>query len=174
MTRPKTVLIAFVAVLVVFFITHALKFPGSLAHLMQATGGQKILDMQASFSSAETYERLAAMGEVGRSLYLRTVLTIDLIFPVTVFAFFTVLARFTTERLRMSPGLNKTLRIMPAAYLAFDFVENAIVLVLLWNYPERIGLLGGAIGWFTRGKRVAMLVAMFLPPALLLKARTSA
>lgn len=171
MTRPRSVLIAFSAVLVVFVITHAVKFPGSLAYLMEATGGQKILDMQASFSSAETYQRLEAMGEFGRKMYLRTVLTIDLVFPLTVFAFFTVLAGFSRERLRMSPALDKALRVMPAAYLALDFIENAIILALLWNYPERLEFLGGAIGYFTRGKRIAMMLAMFLPPALFLKAK---
>ncbi|UPT75750.1 MAG: hypothetical protein M0D55_08805 [Elusimicrobiota bacterium] len=173
MTRPKSLLIAFAAVLVVFVITHALKFPGSLAHLMEATGGQKILDMQASFSSDETYRRLEAMGEHGRRMYLRTVLTIDLVFPLTVFAFFTVLARFTTDRLSMSPALRKALGAMPAAYLALDFIENAIVLALLWHFPARLELLGGAIGYFTRGKRIAMLLAMFLPPALFLKAKVA-
>lgn len=171
MTRPRSVLIAFSAVLIVFVVTHALNFPGSLAHLMEATGGQKILDMQASFSSAETYQRLEAMGEFGRKAYLRTVLTIDLVFPLTVFAFFTVL--FTTERLRMSPALDKALRVMPAAYLALDFIENVIILALLWHFPERLEFLGGAVGYFTRGKRIAMMLAMFLPPALFLKAKAT-
>lgn len=170
MTRPRSVLIAFGAVLVVFAMTHALKFPGSLAYLMDATGGQKILDMQASFSSAETYQRLEAMGEFGRRMYLRTVLTIDLVFPLTVFVFFTALSRFSRKRLSMSPALHKTLWVMPAAYLALDFVENAIILALLWHFPERLEFLGGAVGCFTRGKRIAMLLAMFLPPAMFLKA----
>lgn len=173
MTRPRSVLIAFSAVLIVFVVTHALKFPGSLAYLMEATGGQKILDMKASFSSAETYQRLEMMGEFGRKTYLRTVLTIDLVFPLTVFAFFTMLARFTTERLLMSPALDKALRVMPAAYLALDFIENAIILSLLWHFPERLEVLGGAVGYFTRGKRIAMMLAMFLPPALFLKAKAT-
>lgn len=173
MTRPRSVLIAFSAVVVVFVITHALKFPGSLAYLMEATGGQKILDMQASFSSAETYRRLEAMGELGRRMYLRTVLTIDLVFPLTVFVFFSVLARFTTEKLGLRPALSKALHVMPWAYLVLDFIENAIVLALLWHFPERLELLGGVIGYFTRGKRIAMMVSMFLPPALLLKAKAS-
>lgn len=171
MTRPRSVLIAFSAVLAVFVITHALKFPGSLAYLMEATGGRKILDMQASFSSAETYQRLEAMGEFGRRMYLRTVLTIDLVFPLAVFAFFTILARFATERIRVRPALGKVIRLMPGTYLVLDFIENAIVLALLWHFPERLELLGSAIGYFTRGKRVAMVLATFLPPTLLLRAR---
>ena len=168
MTRPRSVLIAFIAVVAVFVITHALKFPGSLAYLMEATGGQKILDMQASFSSAETYRRLEAMGEFGRRMYLRTVLTIDLVFPLAVFFFFTTLARFSRERLGLRPTLDEMVRVMPAAYLALDFIENLIILALLWNFPERLELLGSVVGYFTRGKRIAMALAMFLPPALLL------
>jgi hypothetical protein len=170
MTRLKSVLIAFGAVLVVFIITHALKFPGSLAYLMQATGGQKILDMQPSFSSAETYQRLDAMGEFGRRMYLRTVLTIDLVFPIAVFVFLTIWGRFAAERARLQPRLERAFRLLPATYLAMDFVENAVVLALLWRYPERLVVLGGIIGYFTRTKRLAMMLALFLPPALLLRA----
>ena len=73
----------------------------------------------------------------------------------------------------MSPALDKALRVMPAAYLALDFIENAIILALLWHFPERLEFLGGAVGYFTRGKRIAMMLAMFLPPALFLKAKAT-
>lgn len=168
MTSTRSVLLAFSAALAVFVVTHALSFPGSLAHLMEANGGRKILDMQASFSSAETYQRLEAMGENGRRAYLRTVLTIDLVFPLSVFAFFTVLARFTAERVQAGRSLAMALRLMPGAYLALDLLENAIILALLRTFPDRLEFLGGAIGYFTRGKRLAMLSALLLPPALLL------
>lgn len=67
--RSKTGLQLFVAFLIVlslFIVTHIFRFPGSVGYLSEITHGQKTLDLQASFSSTETYQRLEAFGEMGR------------------------------------------------------------------------------------------------------------
>jgi len=86
MLRLRTVALSFAVMLTVFAVTHLLRFPGSIRHLMDATGGRKILDMQPSSSADETYARLEAFGELGRELYLRAILTVDLVFPLSVFS----------------------------------------------------------------------------------------
>lgn len=85
-TGLKT-LIAFLIVLFLFTITHLMKFPGSVGYLREISNGQKTLDLQASFSSTETYQRLNAFGEIGRQMYMRTMLTVDLVFPLSMFIF---------------------------------------------------------------------------------------
>lgn len=173
MTRLKSLIAAFVFFSVVFVGTHVAKFPGSLSHLMMVTHDQPILDLKASFSSAETYQRLEAFGEVGRGAYVTTMLTIDTIFPISAFLFLFMLARYTTERLNVRPKQAWALWGVSIAYLAFDFLENVTVAVLLANFPERLDFLASNIGFLTMGKRIAMTGAFILPVALLSIAQAS-
>lgn len=170
MTRAKTVLAAFTLLLAVFLTTHLLKFPGSLARLMEVTQGRKILDMEPSFSADESYRRLEEFGEDGRRAYRRTILTIDLVFPLSAFAFLFLWGRFAAERWGAGGAATRALLALSVAYLALDFVENASVLAMLSRFPERLEFLGGHIGYVTRGKRLSMLGALLLPGLLLLGA----
>lgn len=173
MTRGRTVGFAALLLLGVFASTHAVKFPGSLAYLMEITQGQKILDMQPSFSENETYQRLAAFGELGRQMYMRTILTIDIVFPLTVFLFLFLWGKFSVERAGLRPLLRNLLLGLSICYVVLDFLENASILAMLFQYPERIEFLGNSIGYLTRGKRFAMLGAMVVPALLLLVAKGS-
>jgi hypothetical protein len=166
MPRLRTVVVSFVVMLTTFAVTHLLRFPGSIRHLMDATGGRKILDMQASGSADETYARLEAFGELGRELYLRAILTVDLFFPLSVFAFLMLLAHFVAERARLRGAMRAVLKLLPVAYVLLDFFENISVLLMLKHYPERLELLAGTVGYLTRGKRAAMIAALLLPLTL--------
>ncbi len=97
-TRLKSVIAYFIILLSIFIVTHLLKFPGSVAYLMDITHGQKMLDNKASFSSGETYQRLETFGEPGRKMYMQTILTVDLIFPISMFLFLFSFSKYTSER----------------------------------------------------------------------------
>ena len=163
---PKSVFLAFLVVLSIFFATHLIKFPGSVAYLMEITEGQKTFDLQGSFSNTETYDRLEAFGSFGRHTYIRTMLTVDLIFPISMFIFLILLAKYTSQQLRMKPLLAKSLRSFSIAYLALDFLENVSIFILLINFPNRLEFLGSYIGYITLGKRISMMGALFLPAGL--------
>jgi hypothetical protein len=161
MVRKKHVALAFVAAMAVFTVTHVLDFPGSIHRLMQVTGGIKILDMQPSFSSDETHARLAAMGDMGREMYLRSVLTVDAVFPVAVFVFLFLWAKLVAQRLGGPMGA--ALRFFAPAYLVLDFVENMLIFALLKSFPDRLELVGSLIGYLTVAKRGSMIAAFVLP-----------
>lgn len=55
----------------------------------------------------------------------------------------------------------------PIAYVTFDLVENAMVLALLKRYPERLSVLAAALPYATIIKRVASVLALLLPLAVL-------
>ena len=129
-TGVKSV-IAFLFVLFLFIVTHVIKFPGSVGYLMEITNGQKTLDLQASFSSAETYHRLEAFGEIGRQMYMRTMLTVDFIFPVSMLIFLFLISKYTSERWRMNPLFSEALGSLSIAYVTMDFQENLTIFFLL-------------------------------------------
>jgi hypothetical protein len=161
------VLAAFLLMLAVFGATHLLSFPGSVAHFKAVTGGQKILDMQASVSADETYQRLEAMGEGGRELYLRLILTVDIVFPLAVLLFSFVLARFAAERAKLKGWSRAMLVALPLVYWGFDLLENISVAVMLLQYPHRVDWLAGTIGYLTKSKRLFMVLAFVVPLVLL-------
>jgi hypothetical protein len=163
----RHVTIAFLALLATFAVTHLLSFPGSLAHFREATGGQKILDMRASSSATETYERLSAMGDTGRALYLRLILTIDIVFPLAMLAFLLMLAWFAAQRAELPAWASRMVALPPVLYFSLDLLENASVLAMLFLYPDRLDGVASSIGYLTRGKRASMMVA-FLAPAVVI------
>ena len=167
----RHVALAFVLLLVTFAMTHLLSFPGSLAHFREATGGQKILDMRASSSATETYERLAAMGETGRALYLRLILTIDIVFPLAMLAFLLMFARFAAQRAGLPVWAARLLTLPPLLYFGLDLLENASVLAMLVEYPDRLDGVASIIGYLTRGKRGSMMVAFLAPVVVIVGSR---
>ena len=166
-------LIAFLVLLLLFFITHFLKFPGSVGYLREITHGQNTLDLQASFSSVETYQRLEAFGEVGRQMYMRTMLTVDLIFPVSMFIFLFLFSKYASQRWGLKPSFGKALSSLSIAYVTLDFLENLTIFFLLSNFPNRLEFMGSYIGFLTAGKRISMMGAIFIPVILLVVGKVS-
>jgi hypothetical protein len=158
--------IAFIFVLFLFTVTHVLKFPGSVGYLMEITHGLKTLDLQPSFSSGETYQRLEAFGEIGRQMYMRTMLTVDFIFPLSMFIFLFLFSKYTSERWAIKPVFAKSLLSLSIAYVMLDFLENVGIFFLLSNFPERLAI-ASFIGYLTVGKRISMMGAIFIPAILL-------
>jgi hypothetical protein len=171
MTSRRSLLFAFVVAFLAFAATHLLPIEGNVRALTSATEGQPILDMKPSFSSDEVYQRLAAFGAVGRAAYRQTITTTDIVFPLSVFVFLFLLARYTAGRLNVGGRLRPLLLALPIAYFAADMAENAAVLAMLWDYPQRHDLIGGSIGYVTVVKRVAQAAALLGPLVLLLAGR---
>jgi hypothetical protein len=163
-----TVAVAFLIFLTIFIVTHVFKFPGSLAYYMEVSGGQKILDMSPSFNSSEVYQRLDAMGDVGRNAYFRLILTIDFVFPVAVLMFLFTWSRFLTVRSDIGTKAQLVLGALPFVYFSADLIENISALIILWHYPNPISIVGAGVGFFTVIKRSAMMLSLFLPLSIFL------
>jgi len=163
----KAVLIALGVMLIAFVTSHIIDMPGSLRHLMAATGGQPILDLKPSFSADEVYERIAQFGETGRLLYRQMILTMDLAFPVCLFSFVLLLARYTNNRTAPGAALRWILLAAPFGFFIPDAIENASVFKILTDFPQRHEGLANSLGYLTVLKRVSIYVALALPLILL-------
>jgi hypothetical protein len=166
MISRRSVLIALAFAGAIFVVTHLLPVPGSVHALAEATGGQPILDLEPSFSADEVYRRLAAFGEEGRAMYRRTLLTSDIVFPLSLLAFFFLFARHAAERTAPPTVIRALLLTLPFAYFLSDFVENAGIFTMLTDYPLRHGLIGDNLGYVTVFKRIAQFAALLLPLGL--------
>ena len=80
--------------------------------------------MQASSSADETYARLERLTDAGRTLYLRLIVTVDIVFPVAVLAFLMTLARFVLHRTKPQRIARAVLLALPLIYYGFDLLKT--------------------------------------------------
>lgn len=150
------------AVLVVFAV-HALDFPGSVPDFERSSGGGVLLDIKPSFSEEMTYQRLAGYGAEGRNNYFFRNLTVDIVLPLAVFPALFLSMWHALRRFSVGPAARALLFSLPFIYVAFDIIENAMVLALLGYFPDRMHLLAATLPYITVVKRSASLLALAIP-----------
>jgi hypothetical protein len=109
--------------------------------LMIYPPGLQCLDAKLWYSTAEVYPYFEALGESGRSHYLRHEL-VDLLFLAFYTAF---LLRIATW---LAPG-NKIARGVATLPGFFDVFETAGIIVLLWVFPNRLDALASVVSVMT-------------------------
>ena len=139
------------------------QFPGSVPDFVRASNGGILLDAKPSFSESEIYSRLEDYGAAGRANYFFRNLTVDMLLPFSVLPLLILLARRATNRARPGRSIRLIILALGFVYVAFDLLENASVVALLSNYPERLALLSGGLPYLTLIKRSASILALVLP-----------
>jgi hypothetical protein len=165
-TRKAFVIAGLWAFLVVVAV-HFIQFPGSVPDFNRASDGGILLDASPAFTPDGIYHRLAGYGDAGRRNYSFRNVTIDVLLPLSVLPFLVLLIRRALARYSLGPVLRGLLLSMPVAYVVFDLLENASVLALLANYPERMNVLAASLPYTTLVKRAASLFALGIPLAML-------
>lgn len=146
---------------------HFLQFPGSVPDFDRASGGGVLLDAQPAFTPDGVYGRLAGYGEEGRRNYSFRNVTTDVLLPVSLLPFLFLLTRRAVTSYSLSTFLRNILLSVPVAYVVVDLLENASVLALLAQYPERMNVLAATLPYTTVIKRAASLFAIGIPLAML-------
>jgi hypothetical protein len=126
-----------------------------------------IFDLSPVFSIDETYARIDAYGDEGRRLYRRFTVTTDILFPIVLFTFLFLLARFTVERMSLPAAFRWIVLTAPLGYLIPDLIENLTIFVLLSDFPQRHDVLAFALPYFTLVKRLSLYGSVLLPLGLL-------
>jgi hypothetical protein len=161
---------AFILGLLVVLSVHLVEFPGSVPDFRRASGGGVLLDVKPSFSEEAIYTRIESYGESGRQNYLLRNVTVDIILPLTVLPFLWLLMGHAVARFQVGKIARIFLLSMPLAYVIFDLVENASVVAMLANYPERLTFLASVLPYLTVIKRAASMLALFAPVIILMLA----
>jgi hypothetical protein len=159
--------VAFTWAALVVIVVHFMNFPGSVPNFRNASGGGTLLDAVPAFTPDGIYQRFADYGEDGRRNYRFRNITVDILLPLSVLPFLFLLnagaARVVAGR-RLLPVV---LLALPVVYVGMDFVENATVLHLLGNYPNRLDTLAHTLPYTTVVKRLASLLSIAVPLAIL-------
>ena len=164
--------LALLTVIVVFVSTHLMPSFGGVHAVERAAHGLPVLDRAPAFDPGEIMQRLESFGPVGRAAYKRFTYTSDIVFPVTILAFFLLLARFLR-------GLRPTkigwiLFIFPSAWLLTDLAENVLVYSVIDAFPV-VSKAASVLGEVTVAKFTLLFASIIMPMLylLLLKRRVA-
>lgn len=151
--------------LVLFLVLFLVVFPMVSAQLAIFSGGLQMIDMETSYTPEQVYQMIAAYGEQGRSLYLITTLTADILYPLDYSLLFallivtTFLEAFPTGRMfRMVRNLS----LIPFITAIFDLLENFGIVAMLALYPQQIPFLAQAASLFTTLKWAFLILTIVL------------
>jgi hypothetical protein len=153
----------FVIFLLVFLITHLFEIPWGSKAVSQLLGGVEIFDKRPIFSSIEIYNRISKFPIEGLIAYKHFTYTIDIIFPLSFFAFLLTFARFVSQRISVSKYSVNILISLPFLWFACDLIENAIIFNILSNYPSQSVILASSLGYITTVKFGLLLLSIFTP-----------
>src|SRR3954469_2112690 len=100
------------------------------------THGVGILDLASGYTPEMAYTMITAYGVQGRRYHL-LIDAGDMIFPPSVCVFFTLALTYFYARLTRSRVMVQALLVLPAVYLATDYLENISIVTLLLSFPAR-------------------------------------
>ena len=125
--------------------------PFGIAQLNEITDEAGVLD-EMVYSADKAYAVLKAQGEAGRSFYRRLLLTTELVFPLAYRGFSAVLITYLFSRWLPPQSPWRFLSLLPLVGMLADYLENTLVLSLLFAYPQRLNTVAAVAGAATRVK----------------------
>jgi hypothetical protein len=111
--------------------------PFGIEQLEEITGGVGALD-EMLYTPESAYEILDKQGEAGREFYKQLLLTTELIFPFIYRMFNVVFIAFLFSKFLPPKNKLNYLCLAPIIGMISDYIENSLILTMLFNYPERL------------------------------------
>ncbi len=164
--RGRTLFGSFLIFIAFFIGTHFFNVPGSSKAVSTALHGAEIFDKSPSFTSGDVYSRIHSFPIDGIALYKQFTYTIDILFPLTLFAFLILLSLYITNRLLLPRRIKLTLLLIPIVWFVSDMVENATIYYLLSTFPSRHDVLANMLGYLTITKFSLLLLSIAIPTLL--------
>ena len=128
----------------------------------EITNGVSALDVEIFSTVEHVYDVLDSQGEAGREFYKRLLLTTEVVFPLVYRLFNVVFISFLFSRWLAPESKWNKLCLLPLIGMIADYGENALVLTMLFNYPERLPGIASAAGVLTTIKWFSNYVDYFL------------
>ncbi len=119
---------------------------------MPSAEGLKPLDVRFCYTPDDAYDMIGAYGDNTRDRYIKGIIILDFIYPV-IYTFFLGFTLFLLYR-KTAPSL------IPLLILAFDYIENTGIIILLSTYPDRITLVAWVTSIFTSLKWILVLLVL--------------
>jgi len=112
------------------------------------------LDTLNGYTPSQAYQLISSYGGQGRQSYAIIEATLDLAYPFISALLFSLLILFSFQRGFPNQKWAYWLGLLPFAVMAFDYLENICVLVLLLEFPRELITVARIANFFTTAKQV--------------------
>lgn len=129
---------------------------------LHGIGDIKLLDLHFSYSPAQVYDHLTALGEEGRSAYTRMALTSDLAFPVIYSLALSVALMLVLKTLSPPASRFRYLCLFPFLSIITDWCENLSLAFATYSFPEPVDWIVNSASFFTSLKWTLVLLTVLM------------
>lgn len=143
-------------------------YPIGLSYLPKISPAATALDT-SSYTAAEVYPRLSAMGQEARMYYKQVLMTTDMFFPILYRLMLIVLGIQAVKLTAIREGhLLYLLAFVPLSSMLADIAENSLITAMINRLPEQHEILAVITSFLTEWKWISNYVEWFILGGLLL------
>ena len=132
--------------------------PAQAAESAAVSGLDKTPDTALFYTAGELYDLAGAMGEAGRSHYIRSRFTFDVVWPIVYVAFFATAISWLARRGFAPTSRWQLANLLPFVAVSFDLLENLAASLVMARYPAQTPVVAELAGVFTLLKWVGVAV----------------
>lgn len=130
------------------------------ARFKEISGGIQPLDMKFSYSARDAYDSIKKLGPLGRQFYIKWLL-IDFVVSLSTMIFHSVLITYFLEKLSISRKIQK-INLLPYIRGIFDYMENCLILIMIFNYPKEFIIIGNIANLMTIIKWILFIISIIV------------
>jgi len=160
LSSPKSLLaLAFLFVLM-YMLT--IGEPFGAAEFNERFPGLTPLDMRDSYTVQDVCTFMEKLGDTGRMLYARMILMLDFAFPLAYSLFWSAVIAFFLGKFFPCDSKLMYISLIPFAAGLADWLENLLILSMLFSYPRITAMVAALANLLTNAKALLMWVSLLL------------
>lgn len=130
-------LLLIIVILIVVIPDFYAKSPIGPYAFKQHANNLPLIDMVTNYSPQYAYKLIGGYGQGGRNYYIFESLTMDVVIPLVMLLFIIASINLIYKQTKLKKHIYK-FAIIPFVGFLSDYAENACVITMILNYPEKI------------------------------------
>ena len=137
-------------------------FPLLTSRLTQLSNGVSLIDNEFSYTPEKVYQMVTSYGPEGRPLYIASILTADLVYPIIYGLLLVEAIIYFFRKSFAQDSIFQGGIYIPLAAMVADYLENICLVILLATFPNWQEGLAQAANIFTGLKWGLLLISIAL------------
>jgi len=133
----------------IFFSFMIVVLPAQAATSAAISGVSETPDTTIFYTADKLYDLAGKMGEAGRSHYIRSRFTFDVVWPAVYVAFFVTAISWLARRGFAPTSRWRLANLLPIVAVSFDLLENLSTSLVMARYPAPTPVVAELAGIFT-------------------------
>ena len=160
MSSAKPLLLLALLFIVMYMLINGQPF--GVAEFSERFGGLTPLDLRESYTHQDVCTFMEKIGDSGRMFYAKMLLMLDFAFPLAYTLFWAAAIAFFWSKFLPCNSKLMYISLLPFAAGLADWLENLLVLSMLFSYPKILNLMVQLANFMTNAKDFFMWVSLLL------------